>query len=88
MGGDLILADNVVMESIDLPRLVSVGGILDIGSNAVLTSISTPMLEDAFEIDISDNPALCQSEVDALEAALRALDWAGVFDSVGNLDGC
>ena len=88
VGGDLILADNVVMESIDLPRLVSVGGILDIGSNAVLTSISTPMLEDAFEIDISDNPALCQSEVDALEAALRALDWAGVFDSVGNLDGC
>jgi len=88
VSGDLVLADNIAMTSVDLPLLTFVGGLVDIGSNDSLTSVSMPMLEDAFEIDISDNPSLCQSAVDAIEAGLSAMEWDGVFTSLDNLDDC
>jgi hypothetical protein len=88
VGGDLILEDNLTMSSIDLPLLTSVDGDLSIGGNDMLTAVSVPLLESATEVDISDNTALCQSDVDDIEAALIALGWGGLFVSAGNLDGC
>jgi hypothetical protein len=87
VGLDLNIWNNDVLTNLDgLSNLTTVGGGLGIVYNAVLTDISgLSNLTSVWDLYINDNPALCQSLVDAFVAACTI---GGSVTITGNDDGC
>jgi hypothetical protein len=79
------ISDNPVLSSLELPGLEEIDEILEISYNPSLTSLEglSALQRVGGMVEIRNNPALCQSDVDAFVASLEIGEgaWAWTTDN-------
>jgi hypothetical protein len=86
--------ENFELTTIEFPQLTTIGKDLHVhpgegDGHTALTTLALPAIKSVGgNIDISSNPALCQSIVDAILAGLQTNGFDGESEICCNLDGC
>jgi hypothetical protein len=90
VGVNVNIYNNDALISLEgLNNLSSVGGNFQIWSNATLISLEgLDSLTSVGAINIYDNPALCQTLVDAFVSILESFGWSGTTYTSGNDNSC
>lgn len=85
MYGYLNLYSTQNLTTLSLPALATSAGIAIYNNSSVLTQVSFPALTSAGSLlNVYQNPALPQCQVDALDAQLVAAGWTGSYTAYSN----